>query len=76
MCNKCIHKPICSIYMATGGEIIRCRHNKSERRGRWIVHGRGLTHWAECSECNTMGSQNWKRCPVCEAVMEGGTENA
>lgn len=42
--------------------------------GRWlpqILLGRGV--W-DCSECKTLGSPHWKRCPVCEAKMdlEGG----
>ncbi len=24
-----------------------------------------------CSECRTLGSPAWKRCPVCEAKMDG-----
>ena len=43
-----------------------------------VVHG----HWVKynflgheqfaCSECQTLGSPQWKRCPVCEAKMDGG----
>lgn len=29
----------------------------------------------DCSECKTIGSPHWKRCPVCEAKMNGGKEN-
>lgn len=35
-------------------------------RGRWINRG----EWVDCSECGTVGSPQWKRCPVCEAKME------
>ena len=28
----------------------------------------GTKHW-ECRKCRTLGSPNWKRCPVCEAKM-------
>ena len=28
--------------------------------------------WVECSECHTKGEENWKRCPICEAKMDGG----
>lgn len=38
--------------------------------GRWITHNKGKNNWCECSECNTVGSPFWKRCPVCEAKME------
>ena len=39
-------------------------------RGRWLP--RIVLDWKtwECSECRTMGSPYWKRCPVCEAKME------
>lgn len=50
-----------------------------ERRGRWIVDGGSVMaaarsngkRWitATCSECKTLGSPIWKRCPVCEARM-------
>lgn len=39
--------------------------------GRWITHNKGQNNWCECSECNTVGSPFWKRCPVCEAKMDG-----
>lgn len=43
--------------------------------GRWVVHscGHGVyaNNWVECSECGTCGSPQWKRCPVCEAKMDG-----
>lgn len=41
-----------------------------------VTHGRWLPQillgervW-DCSECKTLGSPHWKRCPVCEAKME------
>ena len=39
------------------------------KRGRW-VHKilLGEQAWF-CSECKTIGSPQWKRCPVCEAKM-------
>ena len=43
--------------------------------GRWITHNKGQNNWCECSECNTVGSPFWKRCPVCEAKMDGGNNN-
>ena len=44
------------------------------RHGRWLpqVVG-GLKAW-DCSECKTIGSPQWKRCPICEAKMDGGKE--
>lgn len=40
------------------------------KHGRWITHNKGQNNWVECSECNTVGSPFWKRCPICEAKME------
>ena len=42
-----------------------------------IVHGKWIPRWVagktvwECSECRTSGSPGWKRCPLCEAKMDG-----
>ncbi len=50
------------------------------RHGRWIrritVHGNSVipSILAMCSECKTDGSPMWKRCPVCEAKMDGKKE--
>lgn len=37
--------------------------------GMWIPFSDNM--WA-CSNCRVMGSPQWKRCPVCEAKMDGG----
>ena len=38
-------------------------------QGRWVEHNfLGHKQWV-CSECQTLGSPQWKRCPVCEARM-------
>ena len=42
----------------------------------WIPRHSGLSeNWVDCSECGTVGSPFWKRCPVCEAKMKGGDCN-
>lgn len=42
--------------------------------GHWVKHNfLGHDQFA-CSECQTLGSPQWKRCPVCEAKMDGGNE--
>ena len=39
--------------------------------GHWIPRKLfGGDAW-ECSECYTLGSPHWKRCPQCEAKMDG-----
>lgn len=43
--------------------------------GRWITRNKGQNNWAECSECDTVGSPFWKCCPVCVAMMDGGDDN-
>lgn len=43
-----------------------------------VVHGRWINHlggWVSCSECKTVGSLQWKGCPVCLARMDGGDGN-
>ncbi len=41
------------------------------RHGEWLEQRLlGKTVY-DCSECATLGSPMWKRCPVCEAKMDG-----
>lgn len=41
------------------------------KHGRWLPQiVLGQKAW-DCSECKTLGSPHWKRCPVCEARMDG-----
>ena len=49
----------------------------SVKYGQWVIHSHGKDRkvsWAECSECRTCGSPEWKCCPVCETKM-GGIRN-
>jgi rubrerythrin len=40
------------------------------KHGRWLPQVLlGQRVW-DCSECKTLGSPHWKRCPVCEAKMD------
>ena len=40
-------------------------------RCHWVKHNfLGHEQWV-CSGCQTLGSPQWKRCPVCEAKMDG-----
>ena len=39
------------------------------KRGRWLPQILNGTRIWDCSECKTIGSPAWKRCPVCEAKM-------
>lgn len=42
------------------------------RHGEWLPQiVSGVKAW-DCSECKTLGSPHWKRCPICEAKMDGG----
>ena len=40
------------------------------KRGRWLPQILNGTRIWDCSECKTIGSPTWKRCPVCEAKMD------
>lgn len=37
----------------------------------WFPHKVGGNPLWECSNCRTLGSPQWKRCPQCEAKMDG-----
>lgn len=40
------------------------------KHGRWLPQVLlGQRVW-DCSECKTLGSPFWKRCPICEAKMD------
>ena len=89
MCNNCIHKPVCSKYIATGG-VKSCEHHKEERKGRW-AHCNGKSNLWYCSECGekilynpTRRTYNIEKRPVhevnkycrgCGAIMDGGNED-
>lgn len=73
VCENCLHNKVCGKYVATGGHVKECEHFEEEKHGRWlpqILLGERI--W-DCSECATIGSPHWKRCPVCEAKMDGET---
>ena len=71
LCNNCIHKDVCGRYAATWG-MKSCEHfMEMPKKGEWLPQILlGERVW-DCSECKTLGSPHWKRCPVCEAVMRG-----
>lgn len=41
------------------------------RYAGWVPQpcGAKKPQWWECSNCSTMGSPHWKRCPICESKM-------
>lgn len=44
------------------------------KHGQWLPQiVCGVKVW-DCSECKTLGSPDWKRCPICEAKMDGGKQ--
>ena len=78
MCNNCIHKPVCSKYIATGG-VKSCEHHKEERKGRWEERYMPNGEYADsfiagyrCSNCNTTWDCASNYCPNCGADMRGG----
>jgi hypothetical protein len=75
MCNTCIHKIVCSKYIACG-EVKTCEHYREERKGRWVVKNikNSDYRYCFCSECETVGSIRWKVCPVCTAEMRGAED--
>lgn len=50
MCNNCIHRPVCSKFLATGG-VKKCKHHKEERKGEWLYDsGSGKYFCSACDE--------------------------
>jgi hypothetical protein len=57
-------------------DLVSLLHDLGDLKAEQLVRGRwmpqivlGQKAW-ECSECRTLGSPYWKRCPVCESKME------
>ena len=88
MCNNCTHRPVCAKFTATGGEIIRCRYRKEERRGRWRWGKNSMNQYgAWCTECECGWEDKGndfdrvqglviahKYCPNCGADMRGAED--
>ena len=74
-CKDCLHFDICrkneTLTEFSGDNEAYCEAFKDkEKRGRWLPQMLlGQRIW-DCSECKTIGSPHWKRCPVCEAKMD------
>ncbi len=81
MCNKCIHKVVCSKYIACG-EVKACEHFIEAEEGYWIE--RPLDNFrkyeVKCSRCGWIGIENYDQyvspgdfnfCPNCGADMRG-----
>ena len=47
---------------------------KPVKRGKLLPQILNGTRIWDCSECKTIGSPAWKRCPVCEAKMNEEVE--
>lgn len=77
MCDNCRHKPVCSIYRATGG-VKKCEHFKEERKGKWeqIGYDKAMDR-ITCTNCleyfNIVDNctEAFKYCPNCGADMRG-----
>ena len=85
MCNNCIHKIVCSKYIAMG-EVNSCEHHKEERKGRWIVLAK-FYDGSICTECPVCGEEytykagrleligvryaEYNYCPKCGSNMRG-----
>lgn len=71
MCDNCEHKPVCSIYRATGG-VKSCEHHKDERRGRWVELPMPRVMWKyRCDRCGCPQDYKHNYCPNCGADMRG-----
>lgn len=74
-CKDCLHFEVCSYCV---NDLPICDNFKDSNKYEEVKYGRWLPQlllgqrvW-DCSECKTLGSPRWKRCPVCERKMYGG----
>lgn len=86
MCNNCIHKIVCSKYIACG-EVKSCEHHREERKGRWEdAHEiKSFRHTnipvvkcskCECYFCDIINNHHYMYhyCPNCGADMRGDSQ--
>lgn len=75
--DKTLENVMRSSLSSTDKECIKAVFERYEaepvKHGRWLQPKSGECF---CSECQTNGSPQWKRCPVCEAKMNGGENDA
>lgn len=76
MCNNCLHKEVCSKFLATGGHVRECDHFKEERKGHWEKVN--YTGYVRCSCCKDvyinedwLQDGRWNGCPKCFADLRG-----
>lgn len=73
ICDSCTHRNVCKAI--DNQPCTECNHYQCTAdvetvvRGRWLTQILNGTRIWDCSECKTIGSPQWKRCPVCEAKM-------
>ena len=74
ICDSCTHRNVCKAI--DNQPCTECNHYQCTadvepvKRGRWLPQILNGTRIWDCSECKTIGSPAWKRCPVCEAKMD------
>lgn len=75
MCDNCEHKPVCSIYRATGG-VNSCEHfMEMPKKGEWEYAGKSNGHViCRCSVCKTLVRGRGHFCKECGADMRGAED--
>ena len=76
MCNKCIHQPVCSKFLATGG-VGKCENfrenDEHEKYGNWCWITEDIYRCDNCGDMvhvkEVMGQPAWDYCPNCGADM-------
>ena len=63
-------KPIPFETLVSDLRVMKSADVEPARRGRWLPQILNGTRIWDCSECKTIGSPEWKCCPVCEAKMD------
>ena len=73
-CDNCIHKPVCSKYIAMG-EVNSCEHHKEERKGKARplspMYSTHILVESECPFCRAAMLRTDRFCPMCGADMKG-----
>ena len=65
-----LDKPIPFETLVSDLRVMKSADVEPVKRGRWLPQILNGTRIWDCSECKTIGSPEWKHCPVCVAKMD------
>lgn len=71
-CYDCEYKDVTHCAIPAKADHLIANGVTVQKRGYWVIKNikNSKYRYCFCSECKTMGSTEWKCCPVCETKMD------